>query len=245
MTALIRSEALKVRTTRAPWLLVAGVAALAALGSGLVLYTDNPIAAQALSDPETQRSLLTLAAGNVFALVLGVMVGTADHRHGTATPTYVITPQRLRPFAARAAVTVGAVGVLAAALAAALSAVTIPTVIARGDLAVGVGDVAAVWGRDVLLLAGWGLLGLGIGEVVRSQVGAIVGSLVFLLVASPLVAGLLPDVAHYLPAGLEEIIRGGAAGAPFGAAVAGVLFAAYAAVALVAGAGTLARRDIG
>lgn len=244
MTSLIRSEALKVSTIRAPRLLIAGVAALAALGSGLLLFTDNPMATQALSDLGAQRSLFALAAGNVFALVLGVLVATADHRHGTATPTYVITPARVRAFLARAVVTVGAVLVLATAIAAALSAVAVPTILAQGELAMGLGDFAAVWGRDVLLLAGWGLLGLGVGEVVRSQVGAIVGSLVFVFVAGPLVSALLPEVGHYLPSGLENIVLNAPADAPFGVAIAALLFAAYAAMALGAGATTLARRDI-
>jgi hypothetical protein len=245
MTRLIRSEALKVTSIRAPWLLTAAVAALAALGAGLVLFTDNPMRADVLNDLAAQRTLLSLAPAGVFALIIGALVSTGDHRHGTATPTYVLTPDRLQPLLARGIVTVGAVVTLAAAVAAAISAVAIPSIIARGELLVGVGDIAAVWGRDVLLLVTWGVIGFGVGEAVRSQIAAVVGSLVFVLVVAPVVSSILPAVSWYLPSGLENIIISTPAEAPFGIGIAALLLGAYAAAALSTGAAVLTRRDIG
>jgi ABC-2 type transport system permease protein len=100
----------------------------------------------------------------------------------------------------------------------------------------------------VLATALWAALGVGLGALVRNQVGAIIGSLVYLFVLEQLLT-IIPTV--------EDIIReyglGGVSSGLFGADTssdllgqvpAGLLFAGYCAAFLAAGIVVMQRRDI-
>ncbi len=54
----------------------------------------------------------------------------------------------------------------------------------------------------------------------------------------------VPDLAWYLPSGLEAVLLRQASTAPIGAGVAAAGLAAYAAMSVAAGGVSLARRDV-
>ena len=94
-----------------------------------------------------------------------------------------------------------------------------------------------------------GLLGVGIGAAVRVQVAAVVGVLVWFLIAEPLVGYLIDSVGAYLPgaAGDALVQSDFAADNEKRLSVWGGLgvSAAYAAAALALGAYLTERRDVG
>lgn len=102
------------------------------------------------------------------------------------------------------------------------------------------------------ILAGlYAVLGVGLGAIIRNQVGAIIGALVYLLLLEGLV-GLIPGVDDVLPkyglGGTSQALRGGdPEGAPtdFLAQVpGGLLLTAYVAVFVIVGILVMKRRDV-
>ena len=202
MTALVRSELLKVRTVRSWWAYLIVIVALAALATaGEIGPSDQP-----RSTLEFQVGLVD--AGGIAALIaiiLGITVVTAEFRHGTITPTTLVEPHRERVAAAKA-VAVGLLAVVFAALSlaviAAVAAIWLPLVDA--DVHLLDGEALERAAQVVLLAVLWALLGLAIGFVVHSQVAALVGTLVWIFLGEALIAALLglvdaDGVASYLP----------------------------------------------
>lgn len=129
--AQLRSELLKLRTTRTTLVLTLGMVVLvlaATLGQGLA--SD----AAELGRESAQRNLFAAgSAGTLFAALVGIMAVAGEFRHGTIRPTLVFSPRRERVLAAKIAAT-GLTGLLLTAIA--------------QTLALGIG-YAALRGRDV------------------------------------------------------------------------------------------------
>jgi ABC-2 type transport system permease protein len=246
--ALVRSELLKQRTTRASLVLLASMTGLILL---LILLHVLSLSSADLANADGQLKVVGwgTTVGALFAALLGAMSITGEIRHGTIRPTFLAVPRRERVVAAKlvaGAVTGVSVGLLAEGLAAGIEAVGLS---ARGiQIHLGAGDYLE------LLLGGAGsaglfaMLGVGVGAVVRQQVGAVVGLCVWLLLIETTLIGNVPSAGKFAP--------GAAAGALAGAIQTQVpsklvapglgvlLLAVYAAIG--AGTGTIltARRDV-
>lgn len=203
MTALLAAELLKFWTTRARWAYLAVLVLLSGIGvAGEVGPSDDV----RRGDPAFQLGLVEIAGiSGLLALILGITVVTSEYRHGTITPTYLVTPGRDRVLAAKA---LGA-SVLAVAFTV-VSLLVIFTVGATWLTAVGAElhladvDVAELALKTVLAAVLSALFGVGIGAVVESQVGALLGTLVWIFVLENLLWGLfalldLDGVVPYLP----------------------------------------------
>lgn len=238
---------------------LAGVFGAAASGALPPGSTNMP----ALPDdmvPPLIYSLAT-AVGYVFPLMIGTLLVTGEFRHKTLTPTFLATPRRGLALAGKVVA-----GVVMGALygAVALVAVLLP---GAGLLAVfGIGtqlDDGATWallGRMVVAFVLWALIGIGIGTLVRNQVGAVVGVLAFTQFVEPiarLAGGFvdgLSDATTFLPgaasdalvgASLFTTIGGSGSTAPGMESLAGgLVLLGYAAVLLVLGYLFSWRRDV-
>ncbi|HEX2160712.1 MAG TPA: hypothetical protein VHF88_02730 [Thermoleophilaceae bacterium] len=246
MSSAIRSELLKLRTTRTFLGIVIATLGLVALIAG----------AQAAADPFDAGAtpgvdLLDVAGlAQPFALVLGILAVSTEFRHGTITPTLLTTPDRVRLMLAKlwahgaAGVVLGVVayGIAALLMAAILSARDISSGISAGDgLEMVLGGVACI----ALLAA----IGVGVGAVVRNQVGAVIGGLAWMFMIEPLLAAI-PNVGEWV----EDYGIGGAitalSGSSFGGGAdisqlaGGLLLVGYALLFAVAGVALLRRRDV-
>ena len=147
----------------------------------------------------------TLGAATVatfFALLFGLIGIAGEYRHETITPTFLATPVRERVLTAKLIAYAGA-GLLLGVFAVLLTfAMAVPWLAAK--------NIDAEFAdRDIVLLivgalatsALWGALGVAFGSVVPNQVGAIVITLIWLLIVENIVSGLLPDVAPFTPGG--------------------------------------------
>lgn len=97
MLILVRTELLKLATTRAPWLLAGGAVALtttlalqAVLRAGLSGAPSIGTAGAVLAVVDA------LGRGALFALVVGVLVVTTEFRYHTITMTLLQAPDRVR-----------------------------------------------------------------------------------------------------------------------------------------------------
>ena len=251
MITLVRAELLKLRTTRL-WIVLLGVAvALLALIVIAVLAATpgRDPQAQALHELKTVADVRTLldigGLAGTLALVLGATMTTSEYRYGTAGITYLATPRRARVVTAKmlAAVPVGAlfglvggsVPVLVALVWFAAKSRSVPL---DGTIPLEILQI----GLQALFGA---VTGVAVGAVLRNQVAAIVGLLVWVLVVESVVSGLIPVTAKWFP-------FGGAAGAfssqasdrLFGRPEAGLLMAAYVVLGWAAAVWFERRRDV-
>jgi ABC-2 type transport system permease protein len=239
----LRSELLKLRSTRTVLGLALGMLALVllvALLQGLVTHADQ------LGRDSEQRSLVGVGGiAIVFAALVGLLSITSEFRFGTIRPTLLFSPRRPQLLAAK----------LAAALIAGLAfgAVAEGLAFAVGRIVLsGRGIPFALSGRDAFLLVlgtigaavGWAGIGVAIGAIVRAQVGAIVGLLAWIFVAENLLFGLLPDYGRFAPGPAAQALTGDPAEHLLAPAVGGVVLAAWVAALAVAGAALIARRDV-
>jgi ABC-type transport system involved in multi-copper enzyme maturation permease subunit len=203
VTALVRSELLKVRTTRGWWAYLIVLVGLVGIG------TAAEVGSRSVDDRsglEFQLALVDLVGiTSLLAIILGITIITSEFRHGTITPTLLATPSRQRVLAGKAAAGV-LVAVLFAVLAflVVLAVASIWTAIDGGELELVDGDVAERAGKTLFGVVLWLLMGLAIGSVVHSQVAALVGTLLWLFLVETLLIGLfslldIEGVAEYLP----------------------------------------------
>jgi ABC-2 type transport system permease protein len=190
---LLRAELLKLRTTRTFAALVG-----AALALSLLLVGLTTIIADDLTEQDV-RDLFTADFTGLFILLLGVIGMAGEWRHRTITSSMLAAPQRTRLLAAKT---------LSYALAGALlSLIVTVTIMAVGTLilsirdesTVGIADLADVLWRNLTVSALLGAFGVCIGALVRNQVAAIIGLLVFAFVLEPTLASLVPSVGKFGP----------------------------------------------
>jgi ABC-type transport system involved in multi-copper enzyme maturation permease subunit len=238
MKNLISAELKKLTSTRWIYLLGLGVVAMA-VGSVLDPARD----AATFEKPFHEQTFVLFAAllTRVLIFVMGVRVMTDETRHGTMVPTLLVTPRRGRVLAAKT-FTAGAVGAaLALAGWAAMAGAAVFAASSEGtSLAVDAGLWRSLAGT-VGAGAAWGVIGLGAGTIVRSQVAATVGGLVWLMALEDGVRGWLGDLGAFLPGQAGLAVATGLPGR--GILVSALALTAYAAAAF-AGSRVAIRRDV-
>jgi ABC-2 type transport system permease protein len=203
MTRLFAAELVKLRTLRSTW----GFLLVALLFGGLVAAGNIGGSSETdRLDPELQFRIVLDAAfpGSILALLLGIILVTNEFRHGTIARSLLASPRRPR-FVAVKLFTGGATGVLL--MAAMIVVIAVAAVIWLGvlDVPLDAGEAADATWRALLVASLAGVLGAGIGGAVHSQVGALVGALLWMFVLEPIcwvILGLvdLDGVSDYLPA---------------------------------------------
>lgn len=214
MTALVRAEWTKLFTTRV-WIgLTLGACVLAggfaALFTGLAGVQQNGRQGLPPVGTRTYEEVVFSVGANasVLLLILGIIGMTQEYRHRTATPTFLTTPRRGRVVVAKlVAYALAAVPIALVVLAVDVLVVEIYAG-ARGDAPSLNADNLKTLGASGLVLVVYAVIGVGIGALMRNQVGAIVGSLVYLYVVEPIVSsiGVLQPAYKWLPGGAVQAI---------------------------------------
>jgi len=248
MKAVLRSELLKQRTTRTILQLPLWMIGLIALVVLLHVFSLN---VTTLTSHDGQLKVLGwgTSVGALFAALLGALSITGEIRHGTVRPTFLATPRRGRVITAKlvASALAGlAIGLLAEALTAGLESAGLAT---RGiHIALTAGDYVQLLAGGALSAALWAAIGVGIGAIVRHQVGAVIGLCVWLLLIETTLIGNVPAAGKFVPGAgagaLAGAIQTQSASKLLAPAPGGLLLAAYAAAAIAAGLITTERRDI-
>lgn len=215
----------------------------------------------AASLPPLLYSVAT-AVGYVFPVLIGTLIVTTEFRHKTLTPTFLATP--LRGISLSAKLIVGVLlGLLYAVVGIVASVGPSAGFLAGYGLhtALDTTDTWALIGRMVIAFVLWVLVGIGVGALVRNQVAAIVGVLVFTQFIEPIArlaatfVNGLSDATRFLPGAASDALVGasvfnGVAGGsstpadPLAWWVGGLVLLGYAVVLVLLGHLTSWRRDV-
>jgi ABC-type transport system involved in multi-copper enzyme maturation permease subunit len=203
--ALIRAEIRKLFTTRLwLWMFITTIGLTALVVSlGIAFDGQEGNEAPRLNTAAGQRNLFGSPAGSaVIVGILGIIAMTAEFRHMTATPTFLATPRRGRVVTAKM-ITYAGLGVVYAAAAVGVTlAVALPWLAAKGiDVSLGANRIPQTLvgvGAEVAIYA---ILGVGLGALLKNQVAAVVGLLVYLLVVGPILTAIdsIRSVTKFLP----------------------------------------------
>jgi ABC-2 type transport system permease protein len=248
VSAALRTELFKQRSTRT------GLGLFAAM-LGLVLFVVllHGLGLAAENFDTTSKQLTILFAwgevlGVVFAALLGAMSITSEIRYGTIRSTFLVNPERRRVLAAKVWSSMligGGFGLVAGAAAAGVGTMSLAE---RGiDVRLDAGDYALVVAGAAVAASLWAAIGVGVGAVVRNQVPALVGIVVWLLFVENLLVGDIAgvgDIGRLLPGAAGKAISGQDPAALLAPAVGLVLLAAYACAAAVVGSLAISRRDV-
>lgn len=208
--ANVRAEWTKLRSVRSTvWTLLATVGLAvgfgALIGASQISSWDNLDPSERLRFDPTSFSLSGLFLAQLAVGVLGVLAVTSEYATGQIRATFGATPQRLTVLTAKATTFTGVV--LGTGVVASFSAFWIgQSIFASKNLDASLSDpgvLRAVFG-GALYLAAVGLLGVGLGTILRRTAGA-VAALVGLLFIVPIVTGFLPSsfqetIGKYFPA---------------------------------------------
>lgn len=248
---VVRSELCKLRTVRSTyWSVIAAVGFMLAFAALEAIFLPSRLSDQSKETLDAVRvSLGGTHLSQIAFGVLGVLVITSEYTSGMIRATFAAVPRRLHVVAAKAIVF--AVTTLAVGTAASFGAFFLFQALLSGEAfrsSITDPGVARALVGGGLYFAVLGLLGLGLGAIIRASSGAI-AALFSLLFIPQILAQLLPDawkqsVGRYVPmqAGSQIFSQQAEAGAlsPWtGFAV----FCGYAAVALAVGVVLISQRD--
>lgn len=246
MKNLIRAELLKLRTARVFWVYVA--AALAFVPLSVALAVASGPGAAPLESSDGLRNVISAASAGVFVLLLvGISMTAGEFRHGTATTTFLISPDRRRVIVAKlAAGTVAGVGVAILASLVTL-AVALPWLEARDiEVSVASGEVGAPVLGALIATPLAAVAGIGLGALLHNQTLAMTVVVLWTATLDPLLVGFVPEIGRWFPGGVASALAGTATAEggllPFWAAA--LILAGYGLAFATAGTALVARRDI-
>jgi ABC-2 type transport system permease protein len=242
VTGQLRSELLKQRSTQTTLFLFLAMFALVALA------VTMHVLALSTADLATRAHQLEVfqvgsRAGMLFAGLAGAIAVTAEIRYGTIRPSFLVTPRRGPVIAAKLAI--GALVGLAFGLLAEGFMVGDATIAfaARGiDIQLTAGDYLQLLAGGAAAAALWAAAGVGIGALVRNQVGALVGLCAWMFVVESVSESFVPEIGRLMPGGAGLALAGNSD--ELSAAIAASLLVLYAAATAAAGWMATLQRDV-
>ena len=244
-----RMEWIKLRTLRSTWWALAITAA-----AGAVMAVAIGLNTISRGADLTNNVLAGVIPGLLLIGVLGVLAMTSEYTSGLIRATLAAAPRRPLLLAAKAAV-FGAVSLVAGEAASFLAFFAGRAALRHGIAAPALGQPGVL--RAVLLGGASycliGLLGLGLGAIIRHTAAAIAVLVAGVYLIGPLIGAVTHALAAYLPIVIignsltttrPERCAGGAQCPHFLSAWAGLgVLSLYAAAALTVGCWLLVRRD--
>ena len=204
---LIKSEWRKLVYVRANWGLVFAATFISALSVAVtpfIIDSQSELFGFGLDQQEAVDSVYANGiSGYIFAIILGIMLMAGEFRHGTAVATFLTAPKRgvvvlaKLGIAALGGILLMVISALASFLAGYVALLQFAEAADPSDTLFLNTITASVIGGAVLAI-----IGVAIGTLVRNQMLAIVGALVYLFIVDPVLLALLPDAGKWLPTGL-------------------------------------------
>ena len=242
---LVRAELRKLTSTRMPWAFLVVLLAISATTAVAVIYgTDMDGSKAFIATAADQRSLMAFSWNAMMgAGLFGAVAVAREYGHGTVVPTFLAAPRRHRAVLAQftavllAGAVLGFIGAALTVLGVALSLTTTDY-----GFMVSAGGVAAVLAASAFAGAAGAVLGAGIGALVRNTGGAVMGVVLMLIIAPPLIVQLANDASSWVPGTLASVVSGVTHEVSRPAAAAAL--AAWAIVPAIIGLVAVQKRDV-
>ena len=210
---LLRAELLKARTTNIWWIF--GLLALAAVAASLVVNCwlasvdigiardpENPpipLSPDAFGPSTDLAGVVARNAANIYTsgqylglllvMLFGALLVTNEYYHQTATATFLATPQRTRVVVAKLAAT-AVIAVVAWAVTTVVS-VGVGSAFLAGIMSespsLGLWVVQRSILMNLLAYVVWGMLGIGLGALLRNQLAATITGATVYLIGDPII----------------------------------------------------------
>ncbi len=271
MIGIVRAEWVKLRTTAVPWVLAGIAVVITGLlvllffinhgnsgggggGGGQGSFNSNGFGYPQPDVPHTVQQLRNLIGsglvGYIFALLMGVLIITAEFRHKTVTASFLVTPRRSTFVIAKL--------IMAALAGAVLAIVLVAATVIGGGIAVAakggsfddlLHQVPAVAPGMILVFVLMGLLGVGVGSLLTNQVAALIVALGWFLIVENIIDGIWSGTTRWLPSGAamaaSSVSRGRSSDVTlFSWWQGSLLILAYGLVFAIVGSLVMTRRDI-
>jgi ABC-type transport system involved in multi-copper enzyme maturation permease subunit len=239
----LRAEILKVRSTRTTLGLVLGMIAIILL---FVILTALLSSVGEMGRRDQQRSLFGIGSfAGLFAALAGIMLVTGEYRFGTIRPTYLFTPRRSTVLLAKVAASLVA-GLVFAVIGEILSVGVGGVILDQRNISLGLThhDYWLLTAGTLIGTALWGGIGVGLGMIVRNQVGAIIGILAWGFVIQQLLFALAPSVGRWTPDSAQNGMMGMTDAHLLDPGVGGVVLVGWTILLCAGGALMAARRDV-
>ena len=207
MKNLLKSELRKLIYTRSFWGLSLAAVAMVVLSTAPTPYVlsqlqqggFNPLSQTEIVDTVYGKAL----AGYLFVVIQGVLIMAGEFRHGTAVATFLTAPKRVTVMLSKIIIAAIA-GVAVMILSTAIGFVSAYIALSfYGDSAAPTSSVfvntsiAAVVSGVVL-----SVIGVAVGTLIRNQMIAVTGTLVYLFVVERLITVFWQDGGKFLPSAL-------------------------------------------
>lgn len=245
MLTLIRTEFLKLRTIRSPWLLLAvGVPLVVAGVSGMVI-SKGGVPTRAMQS----NAVAHVGLASILTLVFGILAVAGEYRHKTITDTYMSTPGRTEPLVAKLVVYT-LIGAISAAIW------SVAGLLAEIGWWAGKGasfswSDSGMWttiGGAIGWNAAFAAIGVGLGALVRNLVGAVALALAWIALIEGILSQLLGSLGRWLPFNAGRALGVSAADTSsdlLSRWAGGVVLVLYALAFTIAAVTTTVRRDVG
>ncbi len=212
-------------------------------------HSDQAVAADlGLRLVPTVAVVADLDVENTRPVVLvGVTMSAGEFRHNTATPTFLITPDRRRVMTAKF-LAGGILGIVLAVVSAVVTvAVAAPWLHARNiDVNLWSFDVITPIAGALLSISLGVIFGVGVGGMIHNQTVAVTVIVVWTSIIEAFLTGFVPEVGRWLPSGAASALGGTWTSEggllPFWAAA--LVLIGYCAAAASAGTHLIARKDL-
>jgi ABC-2 type transport system permease protein len=263
---LVRSELLKILTTNLWWILLLAAVPAWAIAVGVAMMADpadagtttevfgETIVAPSAAGIATNFYTAGQYVGLFFVFLLGVLLMTNEFQHRTAALTFLHHPRRTPVVIAKVAAA-GLIGLLGWMVITAANIVIGAVALADRWGGTYLGD-ASVWGGIMLnglTFVLWAIFGVGLGTLMRSQVGAVVVaaaiyflgpllSSIGLFTLSNLFGEAVTKVMAFLPFGATSAVT--VTDGELDRWIAALVLLSYGAVSTVVGTLLVRRREI-
>jgi len=251
MTALVHAEVLKLRTRTAAWLLLATLGLVALTVGFSVPKVGDPNASVSLDDPGVLAGIVGIGFGvpEVLVVLLGGLAFTQEFRYGTITSTYLGEPRRTRVLVAKwlsvaLASVVITIGTLAFSVAFGIAFISSR----NGEVTLAT-EFWQTAGAAFVVMAAYGAIGVAVGALVRNQIAAAVGVLVWMLAVEQTVIPAFPAIGRWMPGGAANALLQlgpelGLDGKLLSAPLGGLVLLGYTAAAVTLALLLTPRRDV-
>jgi len=253
MVNLVKSELLKVRSTQVwIWMLVLAIGFTALLTIGTVVSETQSLDGQP-PHPNYFSIFTTPQGAGTALLVLGILGLSTEYRHKTITPTLLATPNRWRLISGKLLAYVLLAAAYSAVCIVVNFAIAIPWLQAKNLPVELGGDVPLGVFKAYLALVYAGLLGLGLGALIKNQAAAMVSGILYFAIIDGLwsVIPWIRRVWPFSPGGAVQTflsqhgVERDASDIPvLSPSVGGLLMIMWVALLLVASTQLLIRRDV-